>query len=244
MTNSFDERTFVVTGAARGQGAAQARRLVERGAHVVLTDLLDAEGAALAADLGDTAIFIRHDVTEEGSWNEVMALAGRVGRLGGVVNNAGIYLPAAVTDTTPELMERHFRVNQLGVLLGMKHGAAALKGGGGGSIVNISSTTGLRGTPNLAAYGGTKWAIRGMTKTAAVELAPFGIRVNSVHPGLIDTAMLDGRRALDLAERAKQIPMGRLGTPDDVAELVLFLLSDLSGYITGAEISIDGGLSL
>lgn len=242
--NRLKQGSIIVTGAAGGQGAEQARRLVANGARVVLTDLAEEAGERLALELGNAATFVRHDVSDEGAWGPVVQAALHAGPLRGLVNNAGIYLAAAVLDTSPELMERQFRVNQLGTLLGMKHAGAALRDAGGGSIVNISSTTGLRGVANAAGYGGTKWAMRGMTKSAALEFAPFGIRVNSVHPGLIDTAMLDGRRGQDLTERVRHIPLGRLGTPADVAGLVVFLLSDDSHYITGAEIAVDGGLSL
>jgi 3alpha(or 20beta)-hydroxysteroid dehydrogenase len=242
--NRFVGGVVVVTGAARGQGAEQARRLVSEGARVVLSDILDEEGRDLATNLGKAAIFIHHDVTSEEGWFALIAEAERFGAMRGLVNNAGIYRPVPLLETEVSMVEQHFRVNQLGTLLGMKHGGAALKRCGRGSIVNISSTTGLRGTINSVSYGATKWAIRGMTKTAALELAPFKIRVNSVHPGLIDTAMLDVRRGEDLEQREAKIPMGRMGTVNDVANAVLFLLSDESDYITGAEISIDGGLSL
>jgi 3alpha(or 20beta)-hydroxysteroid dehydrogenase len=165
-----------------------------------------------------------------------------MGGLNGLVNNAGIYRPTTIQETDAALMEAHFRVNQLGVFLGLKMAAPLLKRCNGGSIVNISSTAGLQGIPNAIAYVGTKWAVRGMTKAAAIELASSNIRVNSVHPGLIDTEMLSAREDLD--RRAALIPLKRMGTAADVAHLVLFLLSDESAYITGAEISVDGALSL
>jgi 3alpha(or 20beta)-hydroxysteroid dehydrogenase len=241
---SFAGGVYIITGAARGQGAEQARRLVSKGAHVVISDILDEEGRDLVSALGTSAIFVHHDVTSEENWVRLIAESERFGTIRGLVNNAGIYRPVPLLETEVSLVQEHFRVNQLGSFLGMKHGGAALKRLGRGSIVNISSTTGLRGTINSASYGATKWAIRGMTKTAAIELAPYNVRVNSVHPGLIDTAMLDVRRGEDLEQRKAKIPMGRMGTVMDVANAVLFLLSDESDYITGAEIAIDGGLSL
>ena len=242
--SSFAGNVFVITGAARGQGAEQAGRVVSKDGQVIISDILDEEGRALAKALNKNAVFIHHDVTSEEDWVRVITEAEGLGTLRGLVNNAGVYRPAPLLETEASLVEHHFRVNQLGSFLGMKHGGAALKRLGCGSIVNISSTTGLRGTIHSVSYGGTKWAIRGMTKTAAIELAPFNVRVNSVHPGLIDTAMLDVRRGEDLEQRKAKIPMGRMGTAADVANVVLFLLSDESDYITGAEIAIDGGLSL
>lgn len=242
--NRFPGGVIILTGAARGQGAEQARRLVANGARVVIADVLETEGEQTANELGDAALFVSHDVTSEEAWLNLISRAESFGDVSGLVNNAGVYRPVPLLDTEVAMVEHHFRVNQLGTLLGMKHGGAALKRRGRGSIVNISSTTGLRGTAHSASYGGTKWAIRGMTKTAAVEFAPFNVRVNSVHPGLIDTPMLDVRRGEDLEQRTAKIPMGRLGQPEDVAHAVVFLLSDASGYITGAELAIDGGLSL
>ena len=147
-------------------------------------------------------------------------------------------------ETDTELFERHTRVNQLGCFLGMKAVAAAMERSGGGSIVNISSVAGLRGSPGALAYSATKWALRGMTKAAAIDLAPRRIRVNSVHPGPIDTEMIKIRGDDANRQRVEQVPMKRMGTAEEVAKLVLWLLSDESGYVTGAEISIDGGVSL
>ncbi|WP_439358574.1 SDR family NAD(P)-dependent oxidoreductase [Bradyrhizobium sp. DASA03007] len=240
----FNDKTVLITGAARGQGAEEARLLVAEGGRVVLADVRAEEGNALAASLGERAVFQHLDVSDVVSWRSAMKSCEDLGGLDGLVNNAGIYLPRTIDETDAALMEAHFRVNQLGVFIGLKMATPLLKRRNGGSIVNISSTAGLQGIPNAIAYVGTKWAVRGMTKAAALELAPFNIRVNSIHPGLIDTEMLSARSRGDLERRASFIPLRRMGTVADVAHLVLFLLSDESAYISGAEISVDGALSL
>lgn len=162
----------------------------------------------------------------------------------GLINNAGIYQPRTLMETDAELFERHMRVNQLGCFLGMKCVVPVMERSGGGSIVNISSVAGLRGSPGAIAYGATKWALRGMTKAAAIDLAPKKIRVNSVDPGPIDTEMLNVRTPEQNARRVQQVPMRRMGTAEEVARLVVFLLADESGYITGSEVAIDGGATL
>jgi 3alpha(or 20beta)-hydroxysteroid dehydrogenase len=245
----FQGKTVLISGGARGQGAVEARMIVAEGGKVVITDVLEAEGQALAAELGAAARFLRHDVTEEAGWAEAVAAAeamgtGSGGGLHGLVNNAGIYIPKALMDTDATLFERHMRINQLGCFLGMKAVVPAMEQVGGGSIVNISSTAGLRGSPNAIAYSATKWALRGMTKAAAIDLAPRGIRVNSVHPGPIDTEMLKVRTEEEMQQRVKLVPMQRKGTAEEVAMLVLYLLSDDSAYMTGSEMAIDGGASL
>jgi 3alpha(or 20beta)-hydroxysteroid dehydrogenase len=245
----FQGKTVLISGGARGQGAVEARMIVAEGGKVVITDVLEAEGQALAAELGVAARFLCHDVTEEAGWAEAVAAAkamgaGSGGGLHGLVNNAGIYIPKALMDTDAALFERHMRINQLGCFLGMKAVVPAMEQAGGGSIVNISSTAGLRGSPNAIAYSATKWALRGMTKAAAIDLAPRGIRVNSVHPGPIDTEMLKVRTEEEMQQRVKLVPMQRKGTAEEVAKLVLYLLSDDSAYITGSEMAIDGGASL
>jgi 3alpha(or 20beta)-hydroxysteroid dehydrogenase len=242
--NRFQNKIVLVSGAARGQGAAEASHLIKEGAQVVLGDVREQEGQELATSLGDRASFEKLDVSDAADWDKVVAHCEQLGGLHGLVNNAGIYQPKPIRDTEPELLDAHFRVNQLGVVLGLKSVAPLMERSGGGSIVNVSSTAGLQGIPNAIAYVGTKWAVRGMTKTAALELASCNIRVNSVHPGLIDTPMLNSRARDDLERRAALIPLKRMGTVDDVTNLVLFLLSDESAYMTGAEISVDGGLSL
>ena len=240
----FDGKVVLISGAARGQGAAEARMLVAEGGKVVLGDVLEAEGAALARDLGAAAAFIPLDVTRQDDWARAVAAAVAMGGLHGLVNNAGIYIPKTLMETDVALFDRHMRVNQLGCFLGMQAVVPAMERGGGGAIVNISSVAGLRGSPGAIAYSSTKWALRGMTKAAALDLAPRGIRVNSVHPGPIDTPMLDARTAEQNDRRRRQVPMQRFGTAEEAARLVLFLLSDDSAYMTGAELAIDGGASL
>jgi 3alpha(or 20beta)-hydroxysteroid dehydrogenase len=240
----FTGKVVLISGGARGQGAAEARMVVAEGGQVVIGDVLDEAGRALADELGDAASFIRQDVTEETDWNRAVSAAEAMGPLTGMVNNAGIYIPRRLMDTDAALFERHMRVNQLGCFLGLRAVVPAMQRAGGGSIVNISSTAGLRGSPGAFAYSATKWALRGMTKAAAVDLAPQGIRVNSVHPGPIDTDMVKIWTNAQRDTRIGQIPIGRIGTAEEVARMVLFLLSDESSFVTGAEMAIDGGASL
>src|SRR5262252_9638866 len=237
-------KVILISGGARGQGAAEARLFVSKGALVVVGDVLEAEGHQLASELGSSATFVRQDVTQERDWVTAINAAENFGGLHGLVNNAGIYQPRTLTETDTELFERHMRVNQLGCFLGMKTVVPLMQRSGGGSIVNISSVAGLRGSPGAIAYSATKWALRGMTKAAAIDLAPRKIRVNSVHPGPIDTEMIKVRTPEQNRQRVQLVPMKRMGTAEEVASLVLFLLADESGYITGAEVAIDGGASL
>jgi 3alpha(or 20beta)-hydroxysteroid dehydrogenase len=237
-------KIILISGGARGQGAAEARLCVEEGARVIIGDVLESAGRQLAAQLGQAATFIPQDVTHESDWAAAIKAADALGGLHGLINNAGIYQPRTLIETDTELFERHMRVNQLGCFLGMKCVVPAMERSGGGSIVNISSVAGLRGSPGAIAYSATKWALRGMTKAAAIDLAPKKIRVNSVHPGPIDTEMLNVRTPEQNARRVQQVPMQRMGTAEEVARLVVFLLSDESSYITGAEVAIDGGATL
>jgi 3alpha(or 20beta)-hydroxysteroid dehydrogenase len=237
-------KVILISGGARGQGAAEARLFVAEGARVVIGDVLEPEGRQLASELGNAAVFVKQDVTQERDWERAINAAEKLGGLHGLVNNAGIYQPRTLMETDTELFERHMRVNQLGCFLGMKAVVPLMEQSDGGSIVNISSVAGLRGSPGAIAYSATKWALRGMTKAAAIDLAPRRIRVNSVHPGPIDTEMLKVRTPEQNRERLKLVPMKRMGTAEEVASLVLFLLSDESGYVTGAEVAIDGGATL
>ncbi len=240
----FDGKVVLITGGARGQGAADARLLVAEGAQVVIGDLLDDHGRKLAEELGGAARYVRHDVTREDDWARAIAEAEALGGLHGLVNNAGVFIPKTLLESDIELFERHVSVNQLGCLLGMREAVAPMERSGGGSIVNLSSPAGLRGTPGSIVYSETKWAIRGMTKAAAVDLAPRGIRVNSVHPGPIETEMRAVRSPEENTRRLAAVPMKRMATADEVARLVLYLLADESAYVTGAEVAIDGGWSL
>jgi 3alpha(or 20beta)-hydroxysteroid dehydrogenase len=217
--------------------------LVAAGARVLIGDICD-EGRDVASDLGERCRYVRLDVTKEEGWMEALAAAKQWGGLHGLVNNAAVYIPKRLADTSSQEFELHMQVNQLGSFLGMKLASPLMAESGGGSIVNVSSTAGLRGSARAIAYCATKWALRGMTKAAAVDLARFGIRVNSFHPGPIETGMLAGSTAAQRAQRISMVPLEREGTVDEVAELVSFLLSERSSYITGAEIAIDGGLTL
>lgn len=240
----FDGQVILVTGGAGGLGAAQARQLVKEGARVVLADTRIDQARALAQALGPNATALALDVGDEAQWDVAVASAERVGPLKGLVNNAGIFKPLPMAQTDTDLFNLHVQVNQLGTYLGMRAVAPAFDRSGGGSIVNISSAAGLFGVPNAVAYTATKWAVRGMTKAVAKELGDRNIRVNSVHPGMIDTDMVRERDAATNQAHVQKQPIKRMGTAEEVANLVLFLLSDESRYMTGAELAIDGGRTL
>ena len=242
----LNDKVAIVTGASRGMGAAAARRLVAEGARVVIGDILEVEGKAVAEELGDAARFIRLDVTSTDDWAAAVALAeSEFGRLDVLVNNAGILAFGALVEMALDDYRRVIEVNQVGVFLGMQAAVPALERAGGGSIVNISSVEGLGGGPFLTAYTASKFAVRGMTKAAAIELGRKGIRVNSVHPGAIRTDMVREQVGGDNAEAeqwmAKQVALKRMGEPEEVAAVIAFLASDDSSYCTGAEFVVDGG---
>ena len=236
----FDGQVAIISGAARGMGAAHARALVEEGALVVIGDVLDAEGQQLAAELGVAATYVHLDVTSRSDWNAVVDHAEARGPVRVLVNNAGVvsYGPLVEADETE--YRRVVDINQTGTWLGIAVVASALARSGGGAIVNISSSAGLQGYAHISSYVASKWAVRGMTKAAALELGPLGIRVNSVHPGPIRTSMTDG---LGDDVTATQ-PIARLGEPSEVSKAVLFLASTEASYITGAELAVDGGATL
>jgi 3alpha(or 20beta)-hydroxysteroid dehydrogenase len=242
----LEGKVAIVTGAARGMGAAEARLFVAEGGRVVVSDVLADEGEALAGELGDAALFVRHDVTEEDAWRHVVETAlDRFGRLDVLVNNAGIVSLSPLTSTSLDDYRRVIDVNQVGTFLGMRAVAPTMVGQASGSIVNISSVAGLGGPAGMIAYVASKWAVRGMTKTAARELSPFGVRVNSVHPGLIDTEMLGSLEAVATRDAlVDRVPAGRVAEPEEVARLVLWLASDEASYSTGSEFVVDGGLSI
>lgn len=240
----FTDRVYLISGGARGLGEAQARQLVAEGAKVVIGDILLEQGRKLATEIGPACTFVTLDVGSETQWRDAVAAAEAMGHLHGLVNNAGVYTPMPLLDTDSAQFERHTRINQLGTFLGMRAAVPAFERTGIGAIVNMSSTVALRSAPNSIAYTATKWAVRGMTKAAALELAGRHIRVNSVHPGPIDTNMLDVRTREENLRRVQQVPMQRLGTKEEIARLVLFLLSDDSLYMTGSEVAMDGGAAL
>ena len=242
----LDGKVVIVTGGARGMGAACCTRFIDAGARVLIGDVLAEEGRALARELGGGARFVTLDVTSERAWEAAIAEARELG--GGVdvlINNAGVLRRTPLDRGSAQIYSDVIAVNQLGVFLGIHAVLEPMRARNGGSIVNMSSIDGIVGMPAMAAYVASKWAVRGMTKTAAVELGPLGIRCNSVHPGYIDTPMLrgDGRLEQSVADAlARAVPAGRLGTPEEVADVCLFLASPASRYCNGAEIVVDGGL--
>lgn len=242
--NRLDGKVALITGGARGQGAAEAELFIAAGAQVVITDILDEEGAATAERLGDACTFLHHDVSSQEEWASVVeAAVAQHGHIEVLVNNAGIFKLAGLEETSMELWNQMLAINQTGVFLGMQTVAPVMKANGLGSIINISSIAGMKSAAGAHAYSATKWAVRGMTKSAAVELAPSGVRVNSVHPGIIATDMLNqfGPAMRERLETA--IPMERVAGADEVGLLVQFLASDDSSYCTGQEFVVDGGMT-
>ena len=238
----LDGKVTLITGGARGQGAAEARLFAAEGAQVFLTDVLVEQGEATAREVGGR--FRRHDVTAEAEWADVLRwVLDEAGRLDVLVNNAGIFRVVPMTQTTVDLWHQVMDVNALGVFLGMRTAAEPMKQQRSGSIINISSIAGMRGAGTAFAYGASKWAVRGMTKAAAQELTPFGVRVNSVHPGIIDTEMITEVGEQWREVLTPRIPLGRPASADDVAKLVLFLASDDSAYCSGHEYLVDGAMT-
>lgn len=245
MSRLADKRV-IITGGAQGQGAAIAQAFVREGATLLIADVADHVGNALADELGDAAHFCHHDVSDPESWDKVVAQAEE--RLGGsvnvLVNNAGILRFGEVDKMPLDELDLLINVNQRGCFLGMRAVAGSMKQNRQGSIINCSSVEGLAGMSSLTAYTGTKFAIRGMSKAAAIELGAFGVRVNSVHPGMIDTPMTRAHGG-DVAMQwgATRVPLERVGTPEDVAPLYVYLASDESSYTTGGEFAVDGGVT-
>jgi len=239
--NRLAGKVCLVTGGARGQGAAEVRLFQAEGGVVWIADVLDEAGQALAEELDCQ---YRHlDVSNESQWravvNDVLATDGRLDVL---INNAGIFRTSRMIDTTLEDYQRVMDVNATGVFLGMREAAGPMIRQRAGSIVNISSLAGLRGAAGSMAYGASKWAVRGMTKAASIELARKGIRVNSIHPGLIDTPMAE-ELGVGTDRMTRRIPLGRAAQAVEVANMALFLASDESSYSTGSEFIVDGGLN-
>ncbi|MFF9430272.1 SDR family NAD(P)-dependent oxidoreductase [Streptomyces sp. NPDC014746] len=242
----LDGRVVLVTGAARGQGEQEARLFAAEGARVVLGDVLDDAGESLAKELGaDRAAYVHLDVTSEDDWTAAVAAAKeRFGRIDGLVNNAGILRFNELVSTPLEEFRAIVSVNQTGCFLGIRAVAPEIAAAGGGTIVNTASYTGITGMAGVGAYAATKHAVLGLTRVAALELAGKGIRVNAVCPGAIDTAM-SNPEGVDPAATAelyrKLVPLGRIGRPEEVAALALFLTGEDSAYITGQPFVIDGG---
>jgi 3alpha(or 20beta)-hydroxysteroid dehydrogenase len=237
----------IISGGARGQGAAEARLFAAEGARVMVGDVLDGEGEVVVKEIGASAAYRHLDVTDAGSWADIVsATLDTFGQVNVLINNAGIFRITPLEATPADAYMEIVRVNQLGVFLGMQAVAGGMRAAGGGSIVNISSIAGLTGSAGSIAYSASKWAVRGMTKVAALELASAGIRVNSIHPGIIDTPMLADLHITDDATKSAvgaRIPLGQVATPDHVARMALFLASDESDHSTGAEFVVDGGIT-
>jgi 3alpha(or 20beta)-hydroxysteroid dehydrogenase len=236
----------VVTGGSRGIGAAVAATLADAGATVVIAGGSERAGAALADQLGTQHRYFSHDVAEERSWNELIRLVhDEIGDITLLVNNAGVLQSGSdIASTSLQNYERHYLVNQRGVFLGMRAVAGPMKRAGSGVIVNMSSIGAHRGYANQIGYSSTKWAVRGMTKCAAVELAPYGVRVNAVAPGFIDTTMIDVMPREQIDAVTAGTPLGRRGTAGEIAQAVRFLASRECPFMTGAELIVDGGLAL
>lgn len=239
----LQDKVVIITGAAQGMGETHARLCVTEGAKVVLTDINTDKGDKLAKELGDNALFIKHDVTNEDDWDSVVKQTKETfGGIDVLVNNAGITMAKSLLDTSLEEYRRILEINQVSVFLGIKAVAPTMKEAKKGSIINISSINGLVG--GAIGYTDSKFAVRGMSKAAALELAPHGIRVNSVHPGVIATPMIMQGDTKDSVEKfAKSIPLQRVADPKEVSGMVLFLASDDSSYSTGSEFVVDGGLT-
>jgi 3alpha(or 20beta)-hydroxysteroid dehydrogenase len=243
----LDGKVAIITGAAGGIGAAAARRFAQEGARLLLTDADHAGAQRLADELGERAAARGHDVTSELDWKAVAEQAVQAyGRIDVLLNNAGVFLAASLQETSLEDFRRVIDINLVGVFIGMRSVAPVMTGQRAGSIINVSSVAGLGGGPYLTAYAASKWAVRGVSKVVAKELAHAGVRVNSLHPGQIDTDMNARQREktpelIDKLTRA--IPLGRIGTPDEVSHAAVYLASDESVYVTGSELVIDGGTS-
>jgi 3alpha(or 20beta)-hydroxysteroid dehydrogenase len=235
----LDGQVALITGGRRGMGAEHARLLAAHGAMVVVGDVLARDDASADPELPPgSALYLPLDVTQEADWHRIVAAAeNRFGPIGILVNNAAVYDRSPIADTDLASWQRVIEVNLTGTFLGMKTAVPSMRRNGRGSIINISSTAGLKGMAGLGAYSASKWGVRGLTKTAALDLARDRIRVNSVHPGIIRTSMADGVSP----ERVSAQPIDRWGQPDDVAQMVLFLAGEDSSYCTGSEFIVDGG---
>ena len=240
-------KVAIITGAARGMGAVTAKLFIEHGASVIIADILDDAGEQLAQELGNNAYYVHADVSNEDDWARLTDAAEAIGPLTTVVNNAGILHIAAIKDSDAADYMRVIQINQLGTYLGIRAAIEPMKRAGGGSIINISSIDGLQAKNGLSAYVSSKWAVRGMSKSAALELGPYNIRVNTVHPGGVFTAMhgAEGKAAPTAEDNAfyANHALPRVGLPIEVANTTLFLASDDSSYSTGAEFIVDGGWS-
>ena len=240
--NRIDNKIALITGGAQGIGAAECKLFVEAGAHVIITDINAEAGNSMAEAIGTKCQFLQHDVTCQSSWSKVVnEIEQTYGTIDILVNNAGIFLVKGLLETSLDEWNELIAINQTGTFLGLQSVLPIMQRQGKGSIINLSSITGISGAHRCPAYATTKWAVRGLTKSVALEFASTGIRINSVHPGLIATQMMEEfHETLD--ELKDRVPCGRLGTVEEVAQLVLFLASDDSSYCTGHEFVVDGAL--
>lgn len=245
MSGRLDGKVSLVTGAAGGQGEAEARLLAAEGSRVYVADVLDEPGAVVAAsieDAGGSASYLRLDVGEADAWTEAVGrIQAQAGRLDILVNNAGVGFRFGFMDTEPSDWDRIIRTNLTGPFLGMRTVAPVMRDGGGGAIVNTGSASSLVGHP-AAAYSASKWGLRGLTKTAAMEFADWNVRVNVVHPGIIPTLMVAADTTF-VDAMVDATPLGRVGTPQEIAQVVLFLVSDDASFVTGTDLAADGGLT-
>lgn len=250
MGGDFADRVAIVTGAAGGIGAATARLLAERGARVLLTDVKQADGERVANEIGEGARFVAHDVGNACDWSMVAAVAeDSFGPISILVNNAGVATaPTSLEDVSEQEYRRVIEINQLSCFLGMKAVVRSMRAAGGGAIVNVSSVAGLKAERGAIAYAASKFAVTGMTKVAALDLAKDRIRVNSVHPGLVDTPMVrpeGGAEAFEpIRQFASTLPIPRPGEPEEIANLIVFLASDAASFLTGGSYLADGGWTL
>jgi len=241
----LDGKVAIITGAAQGMGESHAHRFVAEGARVVLTDLQEEAGQAVAKELGESALFVPQDVREESHWDRVIdATRERFGRLDVLINNAAIWSTASIESESVERLREILEVNVVGSWWGIRKVIAPMRDAGGGSIVNISSIAGTRGIPEHGSYGASKWAVRGLAKVAASELGQYGIRVNSIHPGGVkDTGMFLIPEE-EMERNFARNPIPRPALPEEISNVAIFLASDASSYITGREHVVDGGLTL
>jgi 3alpha(or 20beta)-hydroxysteroid dehydrogenase len=239
----FENRTVIVTGGARGLGASHARGFVAEGANVVIADVLDGEGRKLAGELGEHAIFSHLDVTSDREWAATVAAAeDAFGPVSVLVNNAGIVRFGRIADTEPAAWRQVIDINLTGSYLGIRAVVPSMRKAGSGAIVNTSAGAGMTATSGVGAYAASKWAVRGMTKTAALELARDNIRVNSIHPGSVLTPMVGGSEAAAVGAGAvRDLAIPRVAEPEEITQLVLFVASDAASFSTGSEFIADGG---
>lgn len=245
MQDRFVGKVVLVSGGARGMGAAHVRRFVAEGASVVIGDVLEEDSGTLARELGDSARFTVLDVTDAARWRHVVAETEEVfGPIDVLVNNAGISRRGSVEDHSEADYRMVVDVNQVGVFLGMQSVVPSMRRAGRGSIVNVASAVGMIGAARSIAYAASKWAVRGMTKAAAMDLAPYNIRVNAVHPGAIRTPMIADFDDATLDAIAQRTPLGRVAEPAEVANVVAYLASDEASFCTGSDFVVDGGITV